>query len=94
MTGFSRTKTSATFLQKASSRLKTKEQLAHLGPGGSPGKSKSNSPIRGSAAAGGPSAAEAAGIKTDARILKQKRQFEALLRQHKMDAKVQEAKRL
>lgn len=74
---------------------KAKEQLAHLGPGGSPGKgrgSKSSSPVRASGA--GPSAAEAAGVKADARILKQKRQFEALLRQHKLDQKVLEAKRL
>ena len=50
---------------------KAKEQLAHLGPGGSPGKgrgSKSNSPVRGSAA--GPSVAEVAGVKADARIMK------------------------
>ena len=65
---------------------KAKEQLAHLGPGGSPGKgrdSKSNSPVR--SAGKGPSASEVAGVKADARILKQKKQFEGLLKQYKLD---------
>lgn len=66
---------------------KAKAGLAHLGPA-SKKKSTSNSPHR-----KGYSAADQAGIDADQRIIKQKKQFETLLKQYKMDKKVQEAKR-
>jgi len=69
---------------------KAKAGLAHLAPGASI-RSNSNSPLR---QPKGIAKAELAGIEADQRILKQKKQFETLLRQYKMDRKVQNVKRL
>jgi hypothetical protein len=66
---------------------KAKEDLAHLAPGASPAKSKKGSPQRGKS-----SQAELAGVQADERILRQKRQFEQLLKEYKQEMRNKEIK--
>lgn len=76
---------------------KAKERYRYLAPGQE--KSQKPSPQRGAKAAGGTqrsaalSKADLHGVETDQRIQKQRQQFETLLKQYKMDMKVQENKR-
>jgi len=64
---------------------KAKEDLAHLAPGASPGKhSTKGSPVR--------KTVEKANVLADQRIQKQKKQFEALLKQYKLEKKSKEMK--
>lgn len=74
---------------------KAKDRYAHLAPGATNsqkrnrGASKSNSPDTKNVAS-----KNSGNIETDQRIMKQKQQFESLLKQYKMDQRKKENKRM
>ena len=70
---------------------KAKDRYAHLAPNSANRKSSRDSPDKNLKKIFG--AAEMAGIKADQRIIKQKRQFEGLLKQYKLDKKIRDKNR-
>jgi hypothetical protein len=77
---------------------KAKQDLAYLAPGTSGAhlsgqKSNSGSPVRNQGAAAAFTQAEQQTFKADERIAKQRRQFAALMKEYKMDRKLEERKR-
>lgn len=77
---------------------KAKQDLAYLAPGTSGAhlsgkKSHSGSPVRNQGAAAAFTQAEQQTFKADERVAKQRRQFAALMKEYKMDRKLEERKR-